>query len=98
MEGKPSPITSAPNSEFPGCMIGVTLCFPYHSNKRAEKFHKRGKEKIKIFLNSIYHPVDQEDQKGFKKDLAIFYNSIPRNAKLLAGQDVKCNIRIRSKT
>ena len=78
-------------------MIGVTLCFSNLSNKRADTFHKRVKGKNKIFLALIYHPVDQEYQKRFNKDLASFYNSIPRNAKLLSGQDVNCNIGIRSK-
>ena len=97
MTGKPPPITSAPNSDFPGRMIGFTLCFPDGSNKRVDKFHKRGKGKIKIFLASIYHPVDHEDQKRFNEELAIFYNSITRNSELLSGQYVNCNIGIRSK-
>ena len=60
MAGKPSPLTSPPNSDFPGWMIGVTLCFPNCSNKRADKFHKRVKGNIKIFLASIYHLVDHK--------------------------------------
>ena len=43
MAGKPPFITSAPNSDLPGRMIGVTLCFPNRSNKRADTFHKRGR-------------------------------------------------------
>ena len=97
MAGKPPPITSSPNFDFPGRMIGVTLCFPNRSNKRTDSYHKRGKGGIKIFLASIYHPVDHEDQKRFNEELASFYNLIPRNAKLLAGQDVNCNIEIWSK-
>ena len=53
--------------------------------------------KIKISLASIYHPVEHDDQKQFNKELASFYNTIPRNAELLAGQEVKSNIRIWSK-
>ena len=53
--------------------------------------------KIKISLASIYHPVEHDDQKQFNKELASFYNAIPRNAELLAGQDVKSNIRFWSK-
>ena len=79
-------------------MIGVTLCFPNRSNKRANTSHKRSKGRIEVFLSSIYHPVDHEDQKQFNEELASFYNFIPRNAKLLSGQDVNCNIRIRSKS
>ena len=52
---------------------------------------------IKIFLASIYRPVEHDDQKRFNKELASFYNAIPRNAELLAGQDVNSNIGVRSK-
>ena len=54
---KPHPITSASNSNFPGNMISVTLCFPNRSNNKIDKYHKRGKGVIKIFLSSIYHLV-----------------------------------------
>ena len=77
MSGKSPPITSASNSDFPCRMIGVTLYFPNCLNKRAYTYHKRGKGRIKIFLASIYHPVDHEDQKRSNKELASFYNSIP---------------------
>ena len=50
MAGKPPPINLSPDSDLPGWMIGVTLCFPNRSNKRSDKFHKRGKGKINIFL------------------------------------------------
>ena len=95
MAVKLPPITSASNSDFPGQMIGVTLCFPNRPNKISDTYHKRGKGRIKIFLASIYHPMDHEVQKRFIEELASFYNSIPQNAKLLAGQDINCNIRIR---
>ena len=72
MAGKPPPITSATNSDFPGRMIGVTLCFLNLSNKKAETFHKRERGMIKIFLASIYHPVEHDDQKRFNKELASF--------------------------
>ena len=97
MAGKPPPITSSPNSDFPCQIIGFTLCFPNRSNKREDTFHKRGNGRIKIFLALIYHPVDHEDQKWFNEELASFYSSIPQNAKLLSGQYVNCNIGIRSK-
>ena len=78
-------------------MIDTNLFFPNLSNKKADKYHKRGRVNIKIFLASIYHPVEHDDQKQFNKELASFYNTIPRNAELLAGQEVKSNIRIWSK-
>ena len=97
MAGKPTPITSASNSNFPGQIIGVTLCFSNHSNKKADTYHNWGRGRIKIFLAYIYHPVEHDDQKRFNEDLASFYNAIPPNAKLLSSQDVNSNIVIRSK-
>ena len=85
MAGKPPPITSATNSDFPGRMIGVTLCFLNRSNKKADTFHKRGRGMIKIFLASVYHPVKHNDQERFNEELASFYNAIPWNAELLSG-------------
>ena len=98
MAGKPPPITSAINSEFPGRVISVTFFFPNQSNKKLNSYHKRGRGKIKIFLDSIYHPVEHNEQKRFNEELASFYNAITRNAGLLAGQDVNSNIGVRSKT
>ena len=60
-------------------------------------YDKSGKRKIKIFLTSLYHPANHEDWKRFNEELEIFYNTIPWNAELIAGQDVNCNISVRSK-
>ena len=97
MAGKPPLITSAANSDFPGRMIGITLCFSNRFNKKADTYHKRGRGRINILLASIYHPVEHDGQKRFNEELASFYNAIPQNAKLLAGQDVNSNIGFLSK-
>ena len=49
---------------------------------------------IKIFLTFIYRPVEHDDQTRFNEELASSYNTIPRNAELLAGQDVNSNIGV----
>ena len=41
--------------------------------------------------------MDHEDKKRFNEELASFYNAVIWNAELLAGQDVNCNIGVRSK-
>ena len=97
MTGKRPPITSAINSEFPVWMIGITPCFPNLSNKKSNRYHKRGRGKIKIFLASVYHPVGHNDHKQFNEKLASFYIAIPRNAKLLASKDINSNISVQSK-
>ena len=67
MEGKPLPIMSVSNSDLPGRMIGITLCFPNGSNNKSYKYHKKGKVRIKIFLSSIYHPVEHVEKKCFNE-------------------------------
>ena len=96
MASKPTPIASASNYDFPGKMIGVSLYFSNHSNKKADTYHKRGREIIKIFPAYIYHPVKHDDQKRFNEELSSFYNDIPWNAKLLAGQYINSSIGVRS--
>ena len=95
--GKPPPTTSASNSDFPSRMIGATFCFNNHSNKKEETYHIKGRGRIKIFLASIYHPVEHNDQKRLNEELSSFYNAIPWNYKLLSVQDVNSNIGVRSK-
>ena len=84
MAVKPPPISSAINYEFSGRMIGDTLFFPKRSKNKSDRYHNRGRGMIKIFLDSIYHPVEQDDQKRFNKELVSLYNAITRNSKLLS--------------
>ena len=65
------------------------------AKKKGGHVPQEGKGRIKIFLASIYHPVDHDDKKRFNEELASFYNAIPRNAELLSGQDVNSNIGVR---
>ena len=80
MARKPPPITSARNSDLPGRIIGVILCFPNRSNKKSDRYCKRVIVKIKIFLVLLCHPVEHDDHKCFNKELASLYNAIPGNA------------------
>ena len=75
-------------------MTGVTLFFSNRSKKKSYTYHKRGKGRINVFLDSIHHLVDHDDQKCFNKELSSFYNAIPWNAELLAGQYVNSNIGV----
>ena len=77
-------------------MIGVIRCLPNQPNKTSDRYQKRGRGNINIFLASIY-PVEHDDQKRFNEELASFSNTNPRNAKLPADQDVNSNIGVRSK-
>ena len=86
--GKLEPITSSHTSRFPGRMIGVTLSFPYFSNRPRDTYHWRAKVSIKLFLCSLYHPCDAEEQKDFYDELDNFIAQRPRNSELLMGADV----------
>ena len=48
-----------------------------------DKYHKRGRGNIAIFLTSIYHLVEHYEHMRFNEELASFNNDIPRNAELL---------------
>ena len=61
--GKLKPITSPPTSKFPGQTFGVTLRFPNKSNCLTDTYHRKAKGNIKIFLCSIYHPHEIDEQK-----------------------------------
>ena len=94
---KMEPIQSKPNSKYPGRLIGVTLRFPNHSNRKSDTFSKRGKGNIKLFLCSSYHPYEEAKQIYFYDELDSFLANRPRNSELLLGADVKFNLGIRSK-
>ena len=89
--GKLPPVTSPITSPFPGRMIGITLCFPNGSNRSRDRYHRKAKGEIKIFLCSIYHPVEHDEQKYFNDELDAFYGRAPRNAEILSGQDINAN-------
>ena len=94
--GKLEPITYSPTSRFPGRMIGVTLSFPNFSNRPRDTYHRRAKGSIKLFLCSVYHPCNAEEQKDFCDELDNFIARRPRNSELLMGADVNCNVGTRS--
>ena len=94
--GKLEPITSSPTSRFTGRMIGVTLSFPNFSNRPRDTYHRRAKGSIKLFLWSVYHPCDTEEQKEFYDDLDNFIARRPRKSELLMGADVNWNVGTRS--
>ena len=70
--GKLKPITSPPTSEFPGRTIRITLRFTNKSNRLTDTYHRKAKGNIKIFLCSIYHPHEINEQKEFLDELDQF--------------------------
>ena len=55
------------------------------------------KGKINSFLCSIYHPMEQDEQKQFNEELASFYKSISKRSELLSGQDINASVGITSR-
>ena len=96
MAGKPPPITSPSNSDFPGQMIGVTILFTKRPNTISDTYHKKGRGRIKIYLSSIYYSVEHEEKKRFNEEPASFYNAIPRKSELLSDQNINTNFDVRS--
>ena len=48
--GKLKPVISSPVSKFPSRMIGVTLSFQNFLNRPTDKFKRKAKGSIKLFL------------------------------------------------
>ena len=95
--GKLKPITSPPTSKFPGRTIGITLSFPNKSNRSTDTYHRKAKGIIKIFLCSIYHPHEIDEQKGFYYGLDQFIMNRPTNQQILVGAYINCNVGVTSK-
>ena len=92
--GKLEPIQSKPNSKYPGRLIGVTLIFPNHSNRKLYTLSNRAKGNIKLFICSSYHPYEHAELIDFYNELDSFLTNRPRNSELLLGEDVNCNVGI----
>ena len=94
--GKLPPITSNNSPNLSGRMIGVTICFPCRSNRPKDAYTRETNKSIRIFICSIYHPVEHDGQKLFNDYLDTFYTNAPRNSEIIAGQDINANVGISS--
>ena len=52
---------------------------------------------MKLFIASIYHPVDDTEHEAFNGTLSSLLNSIPRTAEFIGRRDVNANLGIRLK-
>ena len=94
--GKLAPISSKLSKVFAGKIIGLTLSFPNKSNRPKDKYYRKARSNIKLFLCSIYHSHKHEEQLDFYAELDAFFNTKPRNAETLIGADVDYNLGIRT--
>ena len=95
--GKLKPLTFPSTSSFPGQMIGVTLSFPNFSNWPSDTFKRKAKGSIKLFLWSVYHPHEADEQMEFYDELDHVIHTRSRNSEVLMGADVNCNVGIMQK-
>ena len=51
---------------------------------------------MKLFIASIYHPVDETEHEEFNNTLSSLLNSIPRSDEFIGGHDVNANLGVRS--
>ena len=72
------------------------ICFPCRLNRPKDAYSRETNKSIKIFICSIYHPVEHDEQKLFNDELDTFYTNAPRNSEILAGHDINANIGISS--
>ena len=72
------------------------MCFPCRSNRPKDAYIRETNKSIKIFICSIYYPVEHDEQKLFNDELDTFYTNAPRNSGILAGQDINANVGISS--
>ena len=49
---------------------------------------------LKLFLASVYHPVDDTEHEGFNDILNSMINYIPKSAEFIRGHDVNANLGV----
>ena len=90
--GAKPPITTPLQSKFVGRFLGLKLQFP-----RFDKFDRRVRGELKLFIASIYHPVDNKYHKEFNDTLTMLVNSVPKSSNFIGGHDMNANIGVRKK-
>ena len=70
--------------------LGLKLQFP-----RFGQFDRRLRGELKLFIASIYHPVDANEHEEFNDTLSMIVNSVPNSLNFIGGHDVNANLGIR---
>ena len=86
------PITTTMDSPFVGRFIGVKLRLP-----RINQYEKKVRGNTKLFIASVYQPVEEFEQTDFIDILSSIIRSVPKTAKFIGGHDVNANLGTRSK-
>ena len=88
--GEKPPITNHLQSKFSGRFLGLKLQFPC-----LYQFDRRVRGELKLFIASIYHPVDVNEHKEFNDTLSMLVNSVPKSLDFIGGHDVNANLGVR---
>ena len=90
--GSKPPIKTSMDSSFVGRFIGVKLRY-----WQIDQYKKKLRSLIKLFVASIYHPVDEIEHTEFIDIISTIMSSVLKQSKFIGGQDVNANIGVRSK-
>ena len=71
--GEKPPITTPLQSKFVGRFLGLKLQFP-----RFDRFDRRVRGELKLFMASIYYLVYTKDHGEFNDTLRMLLNSLPK--------------------
>ena len=52
---------------------------------------------MKLFIASIYHPVDVNEHEELNNILSMLVNSVPKSLSFIGGHDVNANLGVRKK-
>ena len=80
------------DSSFVGRFIRMKLRSP-----QINQYDKKVRGNTKLFLASVYHPVDEFEHIEFINILSSIVNSVPKTAEFIGGHDVNANVGTRSK-
>ena len=89
-DGSNPPITTHFYSKFVGIFVGIKMSFP-----RFDKWGKIVSGFLKLFVASIYHPVNNKEHGEFNETLKSLVSSLPKTVQFIGGHDVNANLSMR---
>ena len=84
------PTTTSSDSDFVGRFLGIKMSF-----SRFYKWGKRVRGYLKLFVASIYHPVDEKEHAEFSDTLSSILGSLSKTVQFIGGHDVNANLGLR---
>ena len=88
--GSIPPRTTPLTSKIVGRFVGIKMSFP-----KFDKWGKRVRGFLKIFVASIYHPNDIKETREFNETVSSLLNLIPKHVEFIGGHDVNPNLGVR---